>query len=443
MTNRLVYHDDVDGSLRALDPAKATGIAIPAFSIGNALPTAGQTVGEGYLVAPTKTAYLWDGNRWSPITPSPILNYATDAAILADKTQPPGSYAVSNATGNLFTAMTGGTWKQQGVRTYATQAALIADVVQVAGALGFATDTKLHFAWDGARWVPMSVQIFATEALLLAKITGNVNSQIAVAQDTSRLFVWDGAKWDGQPFRNYATETALLAATPVNGTLAVADDTAVPFIRAAGIWKRLAGSNITVGAALPTTGIATGDLFYNITDGNLSIRGSTAWEKVGSKKSDLWAVGSIQQSILTEAQFQAQMGTTDWALVDGRSIAGSKLAQITGKATLDDMRGAFFRAAGQNSNNGASWNGGALNSFHDYTTARPRNTPFTTDNPGNHQHGNGSGAQINSDGGPNWISGHQSDATSPAGAHTHTITGGGDVETAPSHFSLNTFIKIN
>jgi hypothetical protein len=29
-----------------------------------------------------------------------------------------------------------------------------------------------------------------------------------------------------------------------------------------------------------------------------------------------------------------------------------------------------------------------------------------------------------------------------AGGHTHTISGG-DVETAPVHFSLNTFIKIN
>ena len=38
----------------------------------------------------------------------------------------------------------------------------------------------------------------------------------------------------------------------------------------------------------------------------------------------LMPVGSIIQSIMTEAEFQAEAGTS-WILMDGRSIVGSKL----------------------------------------------------------------------------------------------------------------------
>jgi hypothetical protein len=129
-------------------------------------------------------------------------------------------------------------------------------------------------------------------------------------------------------------------------------------------------------------------------------------------------------------------------LADGRNVAGSRYATVTGQTTVPDLRGAFIRAAGQNSNNGPAWNGGTVGAFHDDTTRLPRNTAFTTDSQGAHVHGHGTGAQINSDGGPNWKSGFDVGKTDSAGAHTHTIRGG-DVETAPSHFSLNTFMKIN
>jgi hypothetical protein len=202
------------------------------------------------------------------------------------------------------------------------------------------------------------------------------------------------------------------------------------------------------GTALPTTGMAVGDLFYQITDKVLYVRGSSTWDKVGSKKTDLWAIGSIQQSILTETQFQSLMGNADWVPMDGRSIAGSALAALTGKNTVDDYRGGFLRVAGQNSNNKANWNGGTAGTWRDDTTRAPRNTPFTTGSAGAHTHNYtyqwplqhapyGNNTRVCWEGSLD----HRSTTTS-AGDHTHTITGG-DAETSPSHFSVNTFIKIN
>jgi len=171
---------------------------------------------------------------------------------------------------------------------------------------------------------------------------------------------------------------------------------------------------------------------------------------------ELWMVGSIQQTLLTEVQFGLQLGSSElgkWVLADGRSVAGTAYATATGNATVPDLRGAYLRMAGQNGN--PAWNGGALNGYQEDTTRRPRNTGLTgtTSNPGGHTHstpiqktGSGSGnvASTNmtvGDGGNvaigNW--------TNAAGAHTHTVTinGGGDAETRPKTFTVNYFIKVD
>jgi hypothetical protein len=198
----------------------------------------------------------------------------------------------------------------------------------------------------------------------------------------------------------------------------------------------------------------------------------TSWVKVAlattsAASGDVWQVGSIQQSLLTETQWATTLGaeSTKWVLCDGRNVFGSKWAAITGQTSVPDMRGAFFRAAGQNTNAGVNWNGKAVGSYHDDTTRIPRNTAFSLDNPGDHNHtidavGDHTHtvqyASGNSKAGPdyiqmeNWGDGRKQTSAAgghnhtihAAGGHTHTISGG-DVETAPVHFSLNTFIKIN
>jgi hypothetical protein len=64
-------------------------------------------------------------------------------------------------------------------------------------------------------------------------------------------------------------------------------------------------------------------------------------------------LGSIEMSMLTELQFQA-VRNDGWILCDGRSIAGSALASLTGSTTAPDSRGRFLRGkdngAGQDPN---------------------------------------------------------------------------------------------
>ena len=78
----------------------------------------------------------------------------------------------------------------------------------------------------------------------------------------------------------------------------------------------------------------------------------------------------------------------------------------------------------------------------DYQTARPK-TPFTTDNPGNHTHRYGHDAY----GGGATNSAHDARNTSQKyettanGAHTHTITGGGDSTTRPRTVVVHYIIK--
>ena len=77
----------------------------------------------------------------------------------------------------------------------------------------------------------------------------------------------------------------------------------------------------------------------------------------------------------------------------------------------------------------------------DYETARPK-TPFTTDNPGSHKHRYGNnaygGGATNSAHDARNHSKYESDS---AGAHTHTITGGGDSTTRPRTVVVHYIIK--
>lgn len=59
-----------------------------------------------------------------------------------------------------------------------------------------------------------------------------------------------------------------------------------------------------------------------------------------------FAVGSIQQSLLSQAQFQAVMGTTKWVLANGQGASGSQYSIITGNDNVPDFRGCFIRMVG-------------------------------------------------------------------------------------------------
>ena len=163
---------------------------------------------------------------------------------------------------------------------------------------------------------------------------------------------------------------------------------------------------------------------------------------------DLWIVGSIQQSMLTEPQWAAALGTeaSKWVLADGRNVAGSKYATVTGKSTIPDLRGAYMRMAGTNGTK-ANWDGGALDTFQDDNTAMPKNR-FTTATDGTHDHGIGNVDLVKTSGNTHNLEPGTGGAPEgrttfrAGGAHSHTINGG-DTETRPKTYSVNYFIKIN
>ena len=62
------------------------------------------------------------------------------------------------------------------------------------------------------------------------------------------------------------------------------------------------------------------------------------------------AVGSLEISLLTEAQFQNQKGAT-WVLVDGRSVVGSVYQSTFGLTNIPDFRGLHIRGKDNGSGN--------------------------------------------------------------------------------------------
>ena len=187
----------------------------------------------------------------------------------------------------------------------------------------------------------------------------------------------------------------------------------------------------------------------------------TAWVKtVAAASTDttggLLMVGSVQQSLLTETQFKTLLGdqSANWVLADGRNVANTTYATVTGRQNVPDLRGAYFRMAGNNSTNN-SWQGGAFLSWQEDTTRAPRNTAWSIANAGSHTHAyndpltdetklTGNRGVVGTGRGNEEVFLHpkRNIATGSFGNHSHSISGG-DTETRPKTFALNYFIKVN
>ena len=595
------------GSLFALDPQDAVGVAIPTFRVVTSLPAAGSSMGEAIYVSATRQGYVWDGVSWRDITASPIRSFANDAALQADTTEPVGAYAVASDTGNMYVRTPDG-WRRIGITEFATYADLVAyNAPQGAQALSHDFEVVFLRTLTGGvpTWRPTTSYV-ATEAAILA--APNIAGMQAVATDSARTYVNDGTRWIEQPIRHYDTEAQLLAAIPPENTLAWANDTSHIFtwtnakgwlglntgmddpiplgaimdypVRAIpNGWLECDGSAIPAGAryddlravlgttnlpdlrGLFTRGAKTGEALqtkvnwttgrprntafttdsngnhaHSFQRGSANFSGDIKYQDttftpinaagggttIGTginaagahthtingggdtetapdharlvkcikafhitqarpapdsilsalinptagqtlqfdAATSTWRnaspgiVGTIEQSMLTAAQFTAAAGPDgpNWVLADGRNVAGSRYAQITGSNTVPDLRGAFLRGSGTRAAN-TSWAGGGVGTYVEDTTRRPRNTNFggTVDANGQHGHGIVGSALVTTNTGghnldpgttgahegqvlPQWDGNH---------AHTFSVTTGGDTETAPKHFNVNYFLRIN
>jgi microcystin-dependent protein len=433
------------GKLLALAPNTASSVPIPAFTFGPTKPAVGSLLGEGFYEINTRRGWVWDGAAWLEIAASPVVSYATEAALLADTTKPSGVFGIAASTGAMYAKTTTG-WRYVGIKEYATTAALLADAPS-AGALGIADDDSSLWERTSTGWRCLTIRELADTAAVVAwagtadchngdraidllhgvvyirtatgwhptgywedteanirAATWPLNGQEAISTDSGRTFVRVAGAWVESPINHYPTQTALLAAKPTGAQMAWADD--------------------------------TGNVFtYSPT--------SKTWVGLNTGFDDPLPIGAI-------ADFPTRAVPNGWLECDGSAIPAdakfNALRTLLGTANLPDLRGLFSRAAKT---------GETLLTKVDWTTGMPK-TPFTatTEAAGAHNHVAATNSVITGWSGNSPIhfftngatpSGVGTDGAKNTGwelAHTHRITmAGGDAETAPDYARLVRCIK--
>jgi hypothetical protein len=150
-------------------------------------------------------------------------------------------------------------------------------------------------------------------------------------------------------------------------------------------------------------------------------------------------VGTIVETMLTEAQFQAEVGNTNWILADGRNVAGSRYTTVTGNSNIPDLRGVFLRSK----NNGRS--DGNQNPDGDLALGTFQADMYASHNhpdPG-HFHNLGAGYLANTSyGSNNNTYMDQTTVRSTFTAFTNIQPAGGN-ETRSKNVTVNCMIRVN
>jgi hypothetical protein len=164
------------------------------------------------------------------------------------------------------------------------------------------------------------------------------------------------------------------------------------------------------------------------------------------------AVGDVKYSILNPTQFTAANGSC-WVPMDGRNIAGSKLATITGLTTVTNAGGLFLRGqefTGQSANHDPERDSNSsIATFQDQSFLSHGHSG-TTDTRGGDYLGSFLYNSLYSYNGPfeegkgNPDYGYNSTAAyAPTHAHNLNINANGGNETRPKNLNLWTYIRIN
>lgn len=160
--------------------------------------------------------------------------------------------------------------------------------------------------------------------------------------------------------------------------------------------------------------------------GRAATNASSQWQAAGNNVSeDTGKVGQVLSAMLSETQFKAIHGSS-WVLADGRSVAGSTYAIVTGITTVPDLRSVVLRGKD---------NGRGLNPDGDYALGTYQGDMYAS-----HNHtlvynptgggGGGGDARMASEAVPNTSS-------------TTNILASGGNETRMKNVTVNHFIKIN
>ena len=447
----LAVYDTRTKRIQGIEPYKATGVPIPAFRSGLALPRAGTTPGEAFINSNTGIASVWDGNQWNPIAQPVVAIHPTEGVLLQDNPAD-DTVALAQDTGNVF-VMTNGEWRSIGVRVFATpnqRDAWAAPEGSIAfsrtdGALAVRTAMGFLFPQGQATGTVVSSDAELTtgvQAIIASGVAGSwLQMDAAYTYDATTGVVpqitenIDGANndwviYDGANFRVVDGLGEAMPGQPV--------PTGLP------TWAAVNSQRVFIGQASPANP-RVGDQWFDQGTRTLFTFDGVGWNAPAS--------GVPMGTIITHASLTPPAG---YLLCDGSTIPNTPgfdpLRNLLGANNLPDLRDQFIRGATtQQQIDG--W------SKHLDTTRRPRQNSFTgaTNTTGNHQHSvntrhsqaaadwdymggyqSGSNYKLNVDP-TGWNNGN----VKAAGNHSHTVTinGGGDAETAPVHIRLAYHIK--
>lgn len=195
--------------------------------------------------------------------------------------------------------------------------------------------------------------------------------------------------------------------------------------------------------------------------------------EIAEMKSRSFAVGSVQQSFLNEAEFQKQMGK-NWVLCDGRQVPGSRWESFGYGSTIPNCTGRFLRTSGGDAaalrayqDDSTAVNGLSLSASTSLQSNMTVEISGQTNEPswtGNLFGAINDGVNSSPDAytgieawakrrvgldGAYWgrMFGHthsfKGSGSASGGAWTTTITQSGEKETRPVNITVNTFVKIN
>lgn len=169
-------------------------------------------------------------------------------------------------------------------------------------------------------------------------------------------------------------------------------------------------------------------------------------------------IGMIMSSMLTESQFQAINGT-GWVLTDGRSVAGTSYAAITGSNNVPDLRGMALRGKNNGRVDGNQDPDGerGLGAFQSHNFASHNHGANTATQNNDHQHIGGFAgvtatatfgvATTGVAGNINVQNGVSSDnhaiTSGTTSNHTHGVPFEGGNENRMRNVAVNYFIRVN
>jgi len=239
---------------------------------------------------------------------------------------------------------------------------------------------------------------------------------------------------------NAATVTANAASTTANGIAATANTALTNSTNAVNTANTANSTattaNTTANTANTTANSALSTANSAVSTANSALTFAQAINPVGAV---IWVATSTAPNGFLKANGAAVSRTTYAALF---AALGTQYGAGDGSSTfnLPDLRGEFIR--GWDDGRGID-SGRSFGSNQSYATARPTNN-FTTDNPGNHNHGYNGGnlKSLQGDNAGNDDYANGGGTTGGGGSHTHQITGGGDSETRPRNVALLACIKF-